>query len=113
MAQSMPRNAQFAARTTIGSNPLYQSYSNRHAWLIEPYAPIYGIEQQLRGVIQRCFRLILSAHWTQSAGRLPIPCPGPYEEVADGECSGCVPSGPRHVRRDVSLGKRDRRRTRV
>jgi hypothetical protein len=104
MAQSMPRNALFAARTTIGSNPLCQSYSNRQAWLIEPYAPIYGIERQPRGVIRRRFRPILSVRWTQSTGRLPIPCSRPYEGVADGECSGCVPSGPRHVRRDVSHG---------
>ena len=31
--------------------------------------------------------------------------------AADGECSGCVPSGPRHVRRDVSHGATMERET--
>ena len=112
MAQSMPRNAQFAARTTIGSNPLCQSYSNRQAWLIEAYAPIYGIERQPRGVISEPFPAYSPAplgHKAQAACQFPAR--GFMKGVADGECSGCVPSGPRHVRRDVSHGATMERET--
>ena len=80
MAQSMPRNAQFAARTTIGSNPLCQSYSNRQAWLIGAYEPIYDGVQVLRRYLAG-FRHDFTADWTQCADGLPIP----YSRLYEGE----------------------------